>query len=102
MPRKADPTRQELLVAMDRAERMVLAIASRVDGSIPGDARLDLLEVAHGLDRHLRRAAKTLSFDPYYRTPAWRRLRDACLPRDRVCAMPGCTARSVVADSIAP
>ncbi|MCG4260413.1 HNH endonuclease [Acetobacter senegalensis] len=40
--------------------------------------------------------------EPFYRTQAWRRLRAACLKRDPVCMVAGCTRRSVVADHITP
>ncbi len=40
--------------------------------------------------------------DPFYRSPAWRRLRAECLRLHPTCATAGCGARSVVADHIIP
>lgn len=40
--------------------------------------------------------------DPFYRTPAWKRLRAAVLARDPVCRAPGCGLPSVHADHIIP
>jgi hypothetical protein len=40
--------------------------------------------------------------DPFYRSPAWRRLRAACLERQPTCATPGCGRASVAADHIVP
>jgi 5-methylcytosine-specific restriction endonuclease McrA len=38
----------------------------------------------------------------FYKTAFWKRLRAACLKRDRKCTTPGCTERAVVADHIVP
>ena len=39
--------------------------------------------------------------DPYYQSPHWHTLRDACLARDhRRCTVVGCRSRGVVADHI--
>lgn len=38
----------------------------------------------------------------FYKTPFWKRLRAACLKRDRTCTTPGCNQRAVVADHIIP
>lgn len=39
--------------------------------------------------------------DPYYRTPAWRRLRTAALKRDGyICTVPGCRAKATHIDHI--
>lgn len=38
----------------------------------------------------------------FYKTPFWKRLRAACLKRDRICTTPGCTKRAAVADHIVP
>ena len=38
----------------------------------------------------------------FYKSIFWKRLRSACLARDRLCVTPGCGARAVVADHIRP
>jgi 5-methylcytosine-specific restriction endonuclease McrA len=40
--------------------------------------------------------------DRYYRSSAWRRLRDDALRRQPVCATPGCGQRATFADHIIP
>lgn len=40
--------------------------------------------------------------EPYYRSPAWRRLRAAVLARDPICRTPGCGRPSQHADHIVP
>src|SRR6185437_1176984 len=83
--------RRELLHAVVLAEAKCRELGSRWQ-TLPGQERYELLQLADKLNWLLSRSGVSENMsDPYYKTPAWRRLREEVLKRDRYrCTTPGC------------